>query len=137
MSAARLAFASIAIVCAVLGIHLALTSADEARLDRANAAALAGRHDAALAELDGLAGAAATRAEKLRAYAYLDTGQLRRSRDSFQSAVRRDPNNWVLQRDYAVVLLRSGERTRARARIRKARALNPRMVLPAGFQAAE
>jgi len=134
MTAARLPFVAIAIVCAVLGVHLALTSADEARLDRASGALLAGRGDKALTELDGLEGAVGQRAERLRAYAYLDTGQLTRSRAAFQTAVRRDPNNWVLQRDYAVVLLRTGERARARARISKAKALNPRIQLPVGFQ---
>jgi len=134
MTAARLPFVALAIVCAVVGIHLATTSAGEGQLSRANAAMLAGRDDAALAELDGLKGEAAQRAAKVRAYAYLGKGELLRSRAAFQTAVRRDPNNWVLQRDYAVVLLRTGERARARARISKAKALNPRIQLPVGFQ---
>lgn len=137
MTAARLPFVALAIVCAVVGVQLAASSADEGRLGRANAAVLAGRDDDALAELDGLDGEAGQRAEKLRAYAYLGKGELLRSRAAFQTAVRRDPNNWVLQRDYAVVLLRTGERARARARISKATALNPRIQLPAGFQAAK
>lgn len=136
MLAARLPFVAVALVCAVLGVYLAVRSADEARLDRASGHVLANRHAEALAELEGLEGEADRRAAGLRGYAYLGTGQLRRSRKAFQVAVRRDPNNWVLQRDYAIVLLRLGERAQARARMRRARALNPRMELPRGFEAS-
>ncbi|HEV2061213.1 MAG TPA: tetratricopeptide repeat protein [Solirubrobacteraceae bacterium] len=137
MIAARLPFVAVALVCAVLGIYLAVSSGSEASLARANADLLAGRYAEVLAELDGLGGQAGGRATALRGYAYLATGQLRRSRTALQEAVRRDPNNWVLQRDYAIVLLRLGEREKAQARMRTALALNPRMPLPRGFEASE
>lgn len=137
MLAARLPFVAVALVCAVLGIYLAVRSGDEARLDRANGHVLANRHVEALAELEGLEGEADRRAAGLRGYAFLGMGQLRRSRDAFRLALRRDPSNWVLQRDYAIVLLRLGERAQAQARMRTARALNPRMQLPPGFEASQ
>lgn len=136
MIAARLPFVAVAVVCAVLGVYLAVSSAGEARLGRASADVLADRDAEALAELDGLGGEARRRAAALRGYAYLGTGQPGRARAAFQDAVQREPNNWVLQRDYAIALLRVGEREKAQARMRRARALNPRMLLPPGFEAS-
>jgi len=133
MSRARLPFVAMSLVCVVLGVHLAVSSRGEARLGRANAAVLAGNHARALTELEGLDGEVGRRASAVRGYAYFGIGQLRRARARLQKAARRDPNNWVLQRDYAIVLLRLGERPKARARMRRAVALNPRMLLPPGF----
>jgi len=137
MLAARLPFVAVALVCAGLGIYLALSSGGEARLHRANAHMLAGRDAAALAELRGLEGEPGRRAAALRGYAQLGRGQLRQARTAFRQAVQRDPNNWVLHRDYAIVLRRLGDRARARTRMGTALALNPRMILPPGFAAAK
>ena len=136
MIVARLPFVALALVSAVLGVYLARSSATEARLGRASADVRADRHADALAELRGLGGEAGRRAAPLRGYAHLGLGQVRKARAALRSAVRRDPNNWILQRDYAIVLLRLGERKRAGIRMRSARALNPRMPLPPGFVAA-
>lgn len=133
MNATRLPFVAVAVVCASLGLYLAVTSRDEARLGRANADVIAGRNADALAELEGLDGEAGDRAAALRGRAYRNSNRLEPARRAFQTAVRRDPNNWVLQREYGEVLLALGERAKARARISRARALNPRMPLPAGF----
>lgn len=137
MIIARLPFVAVALVCAVLGVYLAVSSAGEARLGRANADVLAGRDTEALAELDGLGGEAGRRAAALRGYAHLGRGELQRARAAFQRAARRAPNDWVLQRDYAIVLLQLDEREKAQARMRTALALNPRMPLPLGFVAAQ
>lgn len=133
MNATRLPFVAVAVVCASLGLYLAVSSRDEARLGRANDDVIAGRNAETLAELNGLSGEAADRAAALRGRAYRNSGRLEPARRAFQTAVRRDPNNWVLQREYAEVLLALGERAKARARISRARALNPRMPLPRGF----
>lgn len=133
MSSARLAAVALALVCAVFGVYLAVSSRGEAALERAQSDLAAGRESAALAELDGLDGEIGARAAALRAHAYRDSGRLRPARQALQTAVRRDPNNWLLQRDYAVVLLALGERAKARARMSRATALNPRMPLPPGF----
>lgn len=122
-----------ALVCACLGAYLATSSRSEARLDRANAHVLAGRNAEALAELEGLGGETSLRATAHRGRAYRNSGQLERARKEFQTAARRDPNNWVLQREYAEVLLALDQRVKARARMSRAKALNPRMTLPPGF----
>jgi len=133
MNATRSSFVAVALVCASLGIYLAVSSRGEARLSHAHAQLLAGRNDEALDELARLEGEAGLRAATLRGRAYRNSGRLGPARRAFQTAVRRDPNNWVLQREYAVVLLRLGERAKARARMSRARALNPRLLLPPGF----
>jgi len=133
MDATRLSFVAVALVCAAFGVFLAVSGRGEARLSRANADVIAGRNAEALAELDGLDGEIDRRAETVRGYAYLASGRPGPARKALQAAVRRDPNNWVLQRDYALVLLRLGDRAKARARMSRAKALNPRMPLPPGF----
>lgn len=133
MNATHLSFVVVALVCALLGIYLAMSSRGEARLGRANADLLAGRNADALAELEGLEGEVGARAAQLRARAYRNNGQLERARRAFRTAVRRDPNSWILQREYAQVLFALGERDKARARMSRAKALNPRMPLPPGF----
>jgi len=133
----RLPFVAVALVCASLGIHLGISSGSEARLGRANADLLAGRNAEALTELEGLGKETGRRAAALRARAHRNSGRWGPARREFETAVRRDPNNWVLQRDYASVLLRLGERSKARARMSRAKALNPRMPLPPGFVAAK
>ena len=133
MNATRFSFVAVALVCASLGINLAISSREEARLSRAHADVLEGRNADALDELAGLNGEIRLRAAALRGRAYRNSGRLQRARREFQIAVRRDPYNWVLQREYAVVLLRLGERAKARARMSRAKALNPRMLLPPGF----
>jgi len=137
MIAARLPFVAVALVCATFGVYLASISGSEARLDRASTALVEDRSADALAELDGLKGEAGRRAAGPRGYAYARRGQFKLSRAAFQKAARRDPNNWVLQRDYAIVLLRLGQRAKAQARMRRARSLNPRMPLPPGFVASK
>jgi len=134
--AARLPSLAVAVLCAALGIYLAGRSGGEARLARANAALLAGDHARALVEIDGATGTLAERAHAVRGYAHFARGRYEPARAAFREAVLRDPNNWVLRREYAVTLLRLGDRVRAQAMMRSARALNPRMPLPAGFQAS-
>jgi Flp pilus assembly protein TadD len=130
----RLSFLAIALGCSVLGAYLAVQSGREARLEQASADVSAGRGAAALAKLDG-AGGADSRATRLRGAAYFAAGRTALAVSSFRAAARRDPNNWLVQRDYAVVLLRARHRARAQARMRVALALNPRMPLPHGFAA--
>ena len=134
MLAARLPYAALALVCAVLGIYLGAASGDEGRLRQADADLRAGREADALEELSGLKGETAQRAQTVRGYAHLARGELDPARTALRAAVLRDPNNWVLQRDYAIVLLRLGERLGARERMGRAKALNPRILLPPGFR---
>lgn len=133
MNATHLPFVAVALVCASLGAYLAVSSRGESRLDHANAHLLAGRNAEVVAELEGLEGETALRAAALRGRAYRNSGRLEAARKELRTAARRDPNSWVLQRDYAEVLLALGRRAKARARMSRAKALNPRMALPPGF----
>jgi len=133
MNTTRLPFVVVAVVCALFGIHLVLSSRGEAALQRGQSELAAERYPQALAELEDLDGEAGGRAAATRGRAYVRLGRLAEARAALQSAVRRDPNNWVLQREYAGVLLQLGERAKARARMSRAKALNPRMLLPPGF----
>ncbi len=137
MPAARLPLIAVAVVCAALGVHLALSTGDEAALERGQSALAAERYEQALAELEDLDGEAGGRAAATRGRAYLGLGRLEPARAALQAAARRDPNNWLLQRDYAIVLRRVGEGSKARARMNRASALNPRMPLPPGFVGAK
>jgi Flp pilus assembly protein TadD len=76
---------------------------------------------------------AASRAAAVRAYARAGREEYERSAEAFSQALRRDPNDWALHRDYGQVLLQLGRREKAQARMRRALALNPRMRLPPGF----
>jgi Flp pilus assembly protein TadD len=95
-------------------------------------------HDAqALAELDGVGGQASGRAAALRGRAYLSGHDYRHAAEQLSDATRRARNDWSLQRDYAIALRRLGEESSARAHMRRALALNPRMQLPHGFRVAK
>ena len=135
MSAARLVSVLAAAACLALGGYLALAQRSESRLEQASDALAAGRPAAALDKLDGLAGTAAGRASALRAQGHIAQGDLRAARRELRAAILRAPNDWVLRRDDAVVLLALGRRSPARREMRRALALNPRMELPPGFVA--
>lgn len=134
---ARLPYLAIAALCAAIGMYLALSQGGEAKLERAGEDVRAGHSAQALAELDGLGGQAAGRAAALRGYAYQQRGRYAQAAAELSTAARRAPNDWVLQRDYAVVLRTLGRRAKARARMQRALALNPRMQLPIGFRPAK
>lgn len=134
---ARLPYLAIAALCAAIGIYLALNQGGEAKLARAGDDVRAGHAARALGKLDGLDGQASGRAAALRGYAYQQRGRSAQAAAEFSAAARRAPNDWVLQRDYAVVLRTLGRRAKARARMQRALALNPRMQLPIGFRPAK
>ncbi len=117
-----------------MGAFLALGRGDEAALQRAGADVRAGHESAALAELDGIGGQVSGRAAAVRGYAYSRGRRYDRAAAAFAAAVRHAPNDWVLQRDYAIVLRRLGQGPRASARMQRALALNPRMQVPRGFR---
>lgn len=119
-----------------MGVYLALARGDETALERAGVQLRAGHHAEALAELDGVGGQASGRAAAQRGRAYLGRRRHEQAATELAEAARRAPNDWLLQRDYAIALQRLGRRAPARARMQRAIALNPRMQLPRGFRAA-
>lgn len=133
---ARLPYLAVAALCGAIGIYLAVSRGGEAKLMRAGEDVRTGRHVQALAELDGLGGQATGRAAALSGYAHAGRRQYERAAVELSAAARRSPNDWVLQRDYAIVLRALGRRAKARARMQRALALNPRLQLPPGFRPA-
>ena len=130
----RVLAAGVAIVCAALALHLAGAQSDEAHLEDANTNAILGRFDEAIAAAGRADGrTSASRAAALTAYARLAQGDRAAAAPAFSAALEREPNNWVLQRDYAITLLALGRREKAQARMRQALRLNPRLDAPPGF----
>lgn len=127
-------YLAVAVLCGALGIYLALNHGGEASLQRAGEDVRAGRAAQALADLDGVDGQASGRAAALRGYAYVQQRRYVRAVAELSTAAQRAPNDWLLQRDYAIVLGALGRRAKARARMQRALELNPRMQLPLGFR---
>jgi len=134
---ALLPYIVVAVVCGAMGLYLALNQGGEANLKRAGEDVRAGRNAQALVELEGVDGQADGRVAALRGYAYAGRRQYKPAAAAFSEAARHSPNDWVLQRDYAIVLRELGKRAKARARMQRALALNPRMALPRGFLPAQ
>ena len=74
-----------------------------------------------------------SRAHAVRGYAFAALRMLGASSREFQAALKGDPRNWRVRRDWARVLLALGDRRAAQAQMALALALNPRMPLPPGF----
>lgn len=132
----RVVSIAIAAICLALGGYLARAQRSEHALARAQDAVAAGDPAAALARLNGLGGQAADRADAVRADAHIAQHRYGDAHHDLSAALRHDPNDWVLVRDDAVVLLALGRRPAAKAEMQRALALNPRMDLPPGFVAA-
>jgi Flp pilus assembly protein TadD len=132
----RIAGLALAALCVALGGYLALAQRSEHTLARAQDELAATQPAAALATLHGLGGQAAGRALAVRADAHIAQGRYGEAHLNLRAALRRDPNNWLLERDDAIVLLALGRRQDARRALQRALALNPRMDIPPGFVAS-
>lgn len=67
------------------------------------------------------------RALVVRAHALGALGDFERADAAWQAAIRRDPNDWILEFEYARMLIRAGRFEAADRHIERARALNPQM----------
>ena len=79
---------------------------------------------------------AADRAPLTEAYALFALGRYEPAARAFRRAAQRDPENWVIYRDWARAQFALGKRVQAGRTMARAKTLNPRMTLPPGFQAA-
>jgi poly-gamma-glutamate capsule biosynthesis protein CapA/YwtB (metallophosphatase superfamily) len=125
-----------AAVCVLAASWLFSTRHYERRLELANAAGLRGDYRLAIAEA-GAARAGATtagRAAAVRAYALLHLQRWRAASAGFADAVRSDPADWQLRRDWAQTLLIVGAQRAAARQMSDALALNPRMRVPPVFR---
>jgi len=134
MTGARLPSVAIAALCALTAIYLAQARNDAEVLREANQQGLAGRFDAAARTAHGLDRAPAdARARLVEAHALEAARRPAAASDAYARAARRTPNDWVVHRDWAVLLNRLRDHRAASREIGRALALNPRMALPAGF----
>jgi tetratricopeptide (TPR) repeat protein len=123
-----------ALICLALAGYLAITARDEQHVKRANQLGQAGQYAAAVAEARQVTRApAASRARLAQAYAEILRGHNAAALEQFREAARRDPNNFVIRRDWAFALLLVGRRQAAQTQMARALALNPRLQLPTGF----
>ena len=123
-----------ALLCAVLAVYLVQSAADEDRLKRANERGAAGDLAGAIADARSVDRApAAARARLTEAYALLEAGRTAEALKAFAAAARRDRDNWVVHRDWAIALVRAGEVERGKRRMARAAQLNPRLRVPLGF----
>jgi Flp pilus assembly protein TadD len=125
---------AVAMGCLLVGAYMAINARQEARVREANELGLKGRYAEAVAKSKDVSSRPAlTRALIVRGVAALALTRPAEAGSAFAHAVRNDPNNWELRKDYAIALARLGERRRAQAQMARALALNPRLALPRGF----
>jgi Flp pilus assembly protein TadD len=129
----RLAAIAVAACCVVAGIYLLGAQRQAAHLQDARDLARAGQYAAAARAAAGISGASATAATGVAAEALARGGGGPTADRAFARAVRGDPTDWTLWRDWAVLLYADGQRARARHQMEVASWLNPRIVVPPAF----
>jgi Flp pilus assembly protein TadD len=124
----------VAATCVMLAALLFINQRQAERLDDALASYYRGDHAGALRQASDV-----TRAPS-RGLALLVAGSSLALRNRpaeasrvYSLAVHRDPNNWVLHRNWAVVLAALGKRSEASREMAKAVQLNPLLTLPPTF----
>ena len=133
----RLLAGAVALLALLAAIWLwdAVRQAD--RLRNAEELGRAGQYAAALAAAAGVTDAPALAdALALRAHALEDLGLVGQASAAYATAVKRSPSDWRLRYDWAILLLHIGQPLAARAEMREALRLNPRVALPPGFTRA-
>jgi Flp pilus assembly protein TadD len=122
------------VVCLLAATYFALERRDAERLRDANIAGAHGRFSQAVDASRAVKRAPAqARALLVEARAQRALGHRAAARRAFEQAARRDPNNWEIHRDWAILLSGLGDRAGAGRQMSRALSLNPRMTLPAGF----
>jgi len=129
----RLTAIAIGAVCLLTALYLGVARHDAVLLRDANRLGLAGRFADALTVAERIRHPPAdARAQLVEAYALEALARATEASRAFSRAARRDPNNWAIREDWAVLLDELGDRAGARIEYRRARRLNPR--LPARLQ---
>lgn len=131
---ARLTAIATGVVCALTAAYFVSNARDANRVRDANELGAAGDYRGALRASDGVTRPPQdARALLVRAYALLGLRRGAAASTAFARAAARDPNNWVIHRDWGILLLQLGRRAQAGHEMGRALALNPRMPLPPGF----
>lgn len=123
-----------AVLCLAVAGGLAIESRREHRLQRANDAGLA-RNTVEAAQLaaDAQSGPTRPRALHTEGLAHLAGGRIPRATVALRAAAEAAPFDWRVRRDWAIALLRAGDRRAAQVQISRAYALNPLLQPPPGF----
>jgi len=129
----RLAAIAVAAGCVVGGVYLVAAQRQAADLQHASDLARAGHYVQAARAADKVSGASATAARGVAAEALARGGGGAPADRAFARAVKADPTDWTLWRDWAVLLFADGQRARARHQMEVAYWLNPRIVVPPAF----
>jgi hypothetical protein len=129
----RLAAIAVAAGCVVAGIYLLGAQRQAAHLGDARDLARAGHYAEAARAAAGITGASAAAAKGVAAEALARSGGGPAADRAFATAVRADPTDWTLWRDWAVLLYADRQRARARHQMEVASWLNPRIVVPPAF----
>jgi Flp pilus assembly protein TadD len=121
----------IAAVCVLCALYLGSNYHATKQLQDAGTLLAQGRYEAAIRKAESIDQVPESdAAEAVRAYAYAALGRNVAARRAYGFALDADPDNYLLHRDLAVVLLRLGDRTGAREQLAQARELNPRPQIP-------
>jgi Flp pilus assembly protein TadD len=130
----RLATAGASLVCLLAGLYLAQARHDAQLLKEANHLGLARQYEEAVTTARMVKRPPSdAQALAVQAYALERLDRPRAASLAYERAVRRDPNNWILHRDWAVLLASLGKRRQAAQEMGLALRLNPRLELPPGF----
>jgi Flp pilus assembly protein TadD len=124
----------IAATALMAGLYLAIHHHQETLVEQAGTLITQGQFELAGAKASEVTDSpSATMALYRQGLAAAGLGRNAEAIAFFQRAEVRDPNNWVIHRDWAVSLLAAGDRVHARRQMRRALQLNPLMALPARF----
>jgi Flp pilus assembly protein TadD len=134
MRSQPLTAAAAALACLLASGYLALQSSAESKVRRANELGSENRLTEAITEARRVSRAPAVlRALDVEAKAARLLGRLDLADRALADALERDPSNWRLHQDRAVILLQQARKELARREMSRALALNPKMKLPPGF----
>ena len=124
----------VGLLCIVAVIYLLAAQHDASRLASANRQDAAGHYAAALDSARHVSRTPAKdRAMLVEAYALESLGRTGAADRAYAEAAKADPNNWVLHRDWALLLAHAGQTGRARQEMNRALELNPLMEMPPEF----
>jgi tetratricopeptide (TPR) repeat protein len=128
---ARLVSFGIAAVCLLCALYLGSNYHATKQLEDAGTLLAKGQYVAAIRKAESIDQVPQSdAAEAVRAYSYAALGRNAAARRSYGFAIDADPNNYLLHRDLAVVLLRMDNRTGAREELGRALDLNPKLPIP-------
>jgi len=123
-------------LCLLLAGWLLVAHTDSEKVRRAAQLGAVGNYRAAADEAGKVTRRpAAAEAWLLRGRALAGARAFGASAVAYARAVRFEPRDWTVRRDYARVLLALGRRADAQRQMAAALALNPRQSLPPGFVA--